>query len=125
MFKIEIGSMFAVCLSINETMMLEFPTIIESIICSNKNCEKYPSVIERPKATLHMKLPTVKSKNCSNLLINVFPWRNLHVCTIKTLHQTALDFRILNRTFFQCLFSLKFCFGKVKTLNTAMMQDIH
>jgi hypothetical protein len=48
MFKIEIGSMFAVCLSINNTMMLEFPTIIESIICSNKNCEKYPSVIERP-----------------------------------------------------------------------------
>jgi hypothetical protein len=47
-FKIEIGSMFAVCLCINETMVLEFPTIIESIICSNKNCEKYPSIIERP-----------------------------------------------------------------------------
>jgi hypothetical protein len=29
-------------------MMLEFPTIIKSIICSNKNYEKYPSVIERP-----------------------------------------------------------------------------
>jgi hypothetical protein len=31
-----------------ETMMMKFPTITESIICSNKNCEKYPSVIERP-----------------------------------------------------------------------------
>jgi hypothetical protein len=55
MFKIEIGSMFAVCLSINETMMLEFPTIIESIICLNKNCEKYPSVIERPIAYITFK----------------------------------------------------------------------
>ena len=113
MFKIEIGSMFAVCLSINETMMLEFPTIIESIICSNKNCEKYPSVIERPISYITFETTTVKSKKCSNLLINVFPWRNLHVCTTKTFHQTALDFRILYQRFHQCLFSLKFCFGKV------------